>query len=168
VDGARYCASPGRLECRSTAERILCTSGFKPHAARTSHAFQIVCVGRNYQDHAAELGNEVPKEPLLFLKPPSAIIGPGQAIRIPAISRRVDFEGELGVVVSRTCHKLTDDEDVLPYIRGYVVVNDVTARDLQKSDGQWSRAKGFAPSALSVLSFRTPWIQTQASLSPPA
>lgn len=104
---------------------------------------KIVCIGRNYRDHAAEMGNNVPKEPLLFLKAPSAILAPGAAIRIPAISQRVDFEGELGVVIARTCHKLKADEDVRPYIRGYVIVNDVTARDLQKSDDQWSRAKGF-------------------------
>lgn len=104
---------------------------------------KIVCIGRNYRDHAAELGNEVPKEPLLFLKAPSSVIGPGAAIRIPAISQRVDYEGELGVVIARACHKLKSEEDVRSYIRGYTIVNDVTARDLQKSDGQWSRAKGF-------------------------
>lgn len=104
---------------------------------------KIVCIGRNYRDHAAELGNDVPKEPLIFLKAPSSILAPGGAIRIPKISKRVDFEGELGVVVGRTCSRLKADEDVRPYIRGYVNVNDVTARDLQKSDGQWSRAKSF-------------------------
>ncbi|MEO6965478.1 MAG: fumarylacetoacetate hydrolase family protein, partial [Acidobacteriaceae bacterium] len=104
---------------------------------------KIVCIGRNYRDHAAELGNELPKEPLLFLNAPSSILAPGGAIRIPAVSDRVDFEGELGVVIARTCSKLKPDEDVRPYIRGYVIVNDITARDLQKSDGQWSRAKGF-------------------------
>lgn len=104
---------------------------------------KIVCIGRNYRDHAAELGNDVPMEPLLFLKAPSALLAPGGTIRIPAISQRVDFEGELGVVIARTCHKLKPDENVRSYIRGYVIVNDVTARDLQKSDGQWSRAKGF-------------------------
>jgi len=104
---------------------------------------KIVCIGRNYRDHAAELGNEVPKEPLLFLKPPSAVIGPGEAIRIPEQSQRVDFEGELGVVIGKIASRLGANEDVRPYIRGYTIVNDVTARDLQKSDGQWSRAKGF-------------------------
>jgi 2-keto-4-pentenoate hydratase/2-oxohepta-3-ene-1,7-dioic acid hydratase in catechol pathway len=106
-------------------------------------ARKIVCIGRNYRDHAAELGNEVPKEPLLFLKAPSSVIGPGQAIRIPPLSQRVDFEGELAVVIGRRASRLGADEDVRPYIRGYTIVNDVTARDLQKSDGQWSRAKGF-------------------------
>lgn len=104
---------------------------------------KIVCIGRNYRDHAAELGNEVPKEPLLFLKPPSSLLPPGGTIRLPAISQRVDYEGELGIVIDHACHKLGASEDVSSYIRGYVIVNDVTARDLQKSDGQWSRAKGF-------------------------
>jgi len=104
---------------------------------------KILCVGRNYRDHAAELGNEVPKEPLLFLKPPSALLAPKGVVRIPAISTRVDYEGELGIVIARRCHKIGPDEDVRPYIRGYVCVNDVTARDIQKSDGQWTRGKGF-------------------------
>ncbi|MFZ0661948.1 MAG: fumarylacetoacetate hydrolase family protein [Acidobacteriaceae bacterium] len=104
---------------------------------------KIVCIGRNYRAHAAELGNEVPKEPLLFLKPPSAVIGPGDGIRIPGQSQRVDFEGELAVVIGRAATRLGAAEDVKPYIRGYTIVNDVTARDLQKADGQWSRAKGF-------------------------
>jgi len=104
---------------------------------------KIVCIGRNYREHAAELGNEVPKAPLLFLKAPSAVIAQGEAIRIPALSQRVDFEGELAVVIGRRASHLRPDEDVRPYIRGYTIVNDVTARDLQKSDGQWSRAKGF-------------------------
>jgi 2-keto-4-pentenoate hydratase/2-oxohepta-3-ene-1,7-dioic acid hydratase in catechol pathway len=104
---------------------------------------KIVCIGRNYRDHAAELGNEAPKEPLLFLKPPSSLLPPGGIIRLPTVSQRVDYEGELGIVIGRSCHKLKSEEDVRPYIRGYVVVNDVTARDLQKTDGQWSRAKGF-------------------------
>jgi len=104
---------------------------------------KIVCIGRNYRDHAAELGNEVPKEPLLFLKPPSAVIAPGENIRIPSQSARVDFEGELAIVIGRRAARIGKEEDVKPYIRGYTIVNDVTARDLQKSDGQWSRAKGF-------------------------
>ncbi|HTV83646.1 MAG TPA: fumarylacetoacetate hydrolase family protein [Acidobacteriaceae bacterium] len=104
---------------------------------------KVVCIGRNYREHAAELGNEVPKEPLLFLKAPSAVIASGEAIRIPSLSQRVDFEGELAVVVGKRATKIGANEDVRPYIRGYTIVNDVTARDLQKSDGQWSRAKGF-------------------------
>jgi 2-keto-4-pentenoate hydratase/2-oxohepta-3-ene-1,7-dioic acid hydratase in catechol pathway len=104
---------------------------------------KIVCIGRNYRDHAAELGNEVPKEPLLFLKPPSSILAPGGSIRIPPQSERVDFEGELAIVIGKRASRIGSGEDVKPYIRGYTIVNDVTARDLQKSDGQWSRAKGF-------------------------
>ena len=104
---------------------------------------KIVCIGRNYRDHAAELGNDVPKEPLIFFKPPSALLAHGETIRIPGISQRVDFEGELGVVIGKRCSQIGPDEDVKQYIGGYTIVNDVTARDLQKSDGQWSRAKGF-------------------------
>jgi 2-keto-4-pentenoate hydratase/2-oxohepta-3-ene-1,7-dioic acid hydratase in catechol pathway len=104
---------------------------------------KIVCIGRNYREHAAELGNEVPKEPLLFLKTPSSLIAHKQPIHIPAISQRVDFEGELAIVIGKRCSKIGAEEDVRQYIRGYTIVNDVTARDLQKSDGQWSRAKGF-------------------------
>jgi 2-keto-4-pentenoate hydratase/2-oxohepta-3-ene-1,7-dioic acid hydratase in catechol pathway len=104
---------------------------------------KIVCIGRNYREHAAELGNEVPKEPLLFLKAPSSVVAPGAAIRIPKIAQRVDFEGELAVVIGKRASAIGPEENVRPYIRGYTIVNDVTARDLQKSDGQWSRAKGF-------------------------
>jgi 2-keto-4-pentenoate hydratase/2-oxohepta-3-ene-1,7-dioic acid hydratase in catechol pathway len=104
---------------------------------------KILCIGRNYRDHATELGNEVPKEPLLFLKPPSSLLAPGGVIRMPALSKRVDYEGELGIIIGRRCRNLGPDEDARPYIRGYTIVNDVTARDLQKSDGQWTRGKGF-------------------------
>jgi 2-keto-4-pentenoate hydratase/2-oxohepta-3-ene-1,7-dioic acid hydratase in catechol pathway len=104
---------------------------------------KIVCVGRNYRDHATELGNEVPKEPLIFLKPPSSLLAHEGVVRMPATSSRIDFEGELAIVIGRRCRKLAPGEDVKPFIRGYVLVNDVTARDLQKSDGQWTRGKGF-------------------------
>src|SRR5882672_5118063 len=104
---------------------------------------KIVCVGRNYRDHAAELGNEVPAEPLIFLKPPSSLLAPGGQVRRPAVADRVDYEGELGVVIAKKCYQLAADEDVRPYILGYICVNDITARDLQKKDGQWTRAKGF-------------------------
>jgi 2-keto-4-pentenoate hydratase/2-oxohepta-3-ene-1,7-dioic acid hydratase in catechol pathway len=104
---------------------------------------KIVCVGRNYRDHAAELGNEVPVEPLIFLKVPSSLLAPGGKIRRPKISQRVDFEGELGVVMAKTCYQPASDADIRPYILGYTCVNDVTMRDLQKKDGQWTRAKGF-------------------------
>jgi len=104
---------------------------------------KIVCIGRNYREHAAELGHDVPTEPLLFLKATSALLAPGGTVRRPRISQRVDFEGELGVVIGKTCHQPAADEDVRNYILGYTCVNDVTARDLQTKDGQWSRAKGF-------------------------
>lgn len=103
---------------------------------------KIVCVGRNYADHAKELGNEVPKAPLLFLKPPSAIIGDGDTIVLPRDSHQVEYEAEIGVVVGRRMHRVSAEE-AEHHIRGFVCLNDVTARDLQKSDGQWSRAKGF-------------------------
>ncbi|HEV2117884.1 MAG TPA: fumarylacetoacetate hydrolase family protein [Terriglobales bacterium] len=105
---------------------------------------KIVCVGRNYREHATELGNEVPPEPLIFFKPPSSLLNPGGEIHRPtALSERVDYEGELGLIISRPCHKFAEGEDVRPYILGYTCVNDVTARDLQKKDGQWTRGKGF-------------------------
>jgi 2-keto-4-pentenoate hydratase/2-oxohepta-3-ene-1,7-dioic acid hydratase in catechol pathway len=104
---------------------------------------KIVCVGRNYREHAAELGNEVPTEPLLFFKPPSSLLPPGGTILRPKASERTDYEGELGVVIARRCHRLADSEDVRPYILGYTCVNDFTARDLQKKEPQWVRGKGF-------------------------
>lgn len=104
---------------------------------------KIVCVGRNYREHAAELGNEIPKEPLIFMKPPTALLDPGGTILRPKVSGRTDYEGELGVVIGKKCHKVRAEEDVRSYILGYTAVNDFTARDLQKTDGQWTRAKGF-------------------------
>jgi 2-keto-4-pentenoate hydratase/2-oxohepta-3-ene-1,7-dioic acid hydratase in catechol pathway len=104
---------------------------------------KILCIGRNYKEHAAELGNEVPKEPLLFLKPPSSLLAPGGVIKMPALSKRIDYEGELAIVIGKRCTKLSPAEDPLDYIRGYTIVNDVTARDIQKSDGQWTRGKGW-------------------------
>jgi 2-keto-4-pentenoate hydratase/2-oxohepta-3-ene-1,7-dioic acid hydratase in catechol pathway len=104
---------------------------------------KIVCVGRNYREHATELGNEVPAAPLLFFKPPSSLLAPGAAIRLPSESSNVHYEGELAVVIGRQARALKSDTDLRPYIRGYTIVNDVTARDLQKSDGQWTRGKGF-------------------------
>jgi len=104
---------------------------------------KIVCIGRNYREHAAELGNEVPAEPLIFLKATSALLPPGGVVRRPRISERVDYEGELGVVIAKTCYQPAADSDLRQYVLGYTCVNDVTARELQKKDGQWSRAKGF-------------------------
>jgi len=103
---------------------------------------KIVCVGRNYPEHARELGNEPPAEPLIFMKPPSSLIASGDSIVYPAASQRVDFEGELGLVIGRRARNVRRDE-ALSYIRCYTCVNDVTARDLQKKDGQWTRGKGF-------------------------
>jgi 2-keto-4-pentenoate hydratase/2-oxohepta-3-ene-1,7-dioic acid hydratase in catechol pathway len=103
---------------------------------------KIVCVGRNYAEHAKELGNEVPAEPLIFLKPPSSLIASGDAIVYPKLSQRVDFEGELGVVIGKRARNVASAQ-AGEYILGYTCVNDVTARDLQKKDGQWTRGKGF-------------------------
>jgi 2-keto-4-pentenoate hydratase/2-oxohepta-3-ene-1,7-dioic acid hydratase in catechol pathway len=103
---------------------------------------KIVCVGRNYREHAAELGNEVPAEPLIFLKPPSSLIASRDSIVYPALSQNVHYEGELGVVIGTRARNVAA-EDAAKYIFGYTCVNDVTARDLQKKDGQWTRGKGF-------------------------
>jgi 2-keto-4-pentenoate hydratase/2-oxohepta-3-ene-1,7-dioic acid hydratase in catechol pathway len=103
---------------------------------------KIVCVGRNYVEHARELGNSVPERPLLFFKPPSAIVRGGEAIVLPAESERVEHEGEIAVVVGRRARRVAESE-AMTYVRGYAPLNDVTARDLQKVDGQWARAKGF-------------------------
>lgn len=103
---------------------------------------KIVCVGRNYLEHARELGNEVPERPLLFFKPPSALIADGEAIRLPPESAQVEHEGEIAVVIG-TRARHVPAEEALRFVTGYAPLNDVTARDLQKSDGQWTRAKGF-------------------------
>lgn len=104
---------------------------------------KIVCVGRNYADHAAELGNEVPKDPLLFLKAPSAFIRHTEPIKIPTQSNQVEHEGELAVIVGSDCKDIADDEDPFQYIRGYSCLNDVTARDIQRKDVQFTRGKSF-------------------------
>jgi 2-keto-4-pentenoate hydratase/2-oxohepta-3-ene-1,7-dioic acid hydratase in catechol pathway len=126
---------------------------------------KIVCVGRNYAAHAKELGNAVPKEPLLFLKPPSSLIETGESIRLPTVSNQIEYEGEIGVVVSTRLRKANAAE-ARRAVGGIVAANDVTARDLQKSDSQWTRAKGFdtfcavgemadAPADLTSLSVTT-------------
>jgi 2-keto-4-pentenoate hydratase/2-oxohepta-3-ene-1,7-dioic acid hydratase in catechol pathway len=104
---------------------------------------KIVCVGRNYAEHAAELGNEVPTEPLLFLKAPSAVINNGDLIVLPKYSKQVEHEGELAIVIGRRCRALFDDEDPRDHILGYACLNDITARDLQRKDGQFTRSKSF-------------------------
>ncbi len=125
---------------------------------------KIVCVGRNYREHAAELGNEVPQAPLLFFKPPSSLLSPGGTILRPKVSERTDYEGELGVVIARRCHRLADSDDVRPYILGYTCVNDFTARDLQKKEPQWVRGKGFdtfCPVGPLVTDGLDPWAGVQ-------
>ena len=122
--------------------------GFEPLQLSTARLLppatpsKIVCVGRNYRDHVKEMGSELPSEPLLFFKPPSSLLAPGGIIRMPAASARVDYEGELALVVGRRVHNLKA-ENWRDAIRGYTLANDVTARDLQAKDDQWSRAKGF-------------------------
>ena len=120
---------------------------------------KIVCVGRNYREHAQELGNPMPDRPLLFLKAPSAALDPGGVIRIPADSSQVEYEGEIAVVMSRECKALGEREDPLDYVLGITPLNDVTARDLQKIDGQWARAKSF-----DTFCPFGPWVNTRFDL----
>ncbi len=104
---------------------------------------KVVCQGRNYREHALELKNPVPTEPMIFMKPPSSIVGPEEPILLPAISQRVDYEGEIAAVIGRTCSRLGNGDAVAPYLLGFTCLNDVTARDLQMSDKHFTRAKGF-------------------------
>ena len=116
---------------------------------------KVVCVGKNYADHAREMGGEPPERPVLFLKPSTAVIGPDDAIRRPSDSERVDYEGELAAVIGRVCRDVPKDR-ALDAVLGYTCANDVTARDQQKADGQWTRGKGhdsFCPLG--------PWLQTE-------
>jgi 2-keto-4-pentenoate hydratase/2-oxohepta-3-ene-1,7-dioic acid hydratase in catechol pathway len=115
---------------------------------------KVVAIGRNYAAHAAELGNDVPEEPLIFLKPNTSVVGPGDQVFYPPQSERVDYEGELAVVIGRICRDVPP-EQATDVIFGYTIANDVTARDLQRKDGQWSRAKGF--DSFCPLG---PWIET--------
>lgn len=134
----------------SPTKRATDRAGFRPLALAQARLLppvtpsKIICVGRNYKEHAAEMGNEVPKEPLIFYKPPSSIIGPGDNIELPpkSLTNRVDYEGELAVVIGKRCRRLAAGESIAEYIRGFTCANDVSARDLQKSDSQWARAKG--------------------------
>ncbi|WP_404433447.1 fumarylacetoacetate hydrolase family protein [Microbacterium lacus] len=103
---------------------------------------KVVCIGRNYRDHAAEMGNDVPTSPMLFFKPNTAVVGPGDAVVLPAGSDFISFEGELAAVIGRIA-KNVNAENALDYVFGYTIANDLTARDWQNSDGQWARAKGF-------------------------
>jgi 2-keto-4-pentenoate hydratase/2-oxohepta-3-ene-1,7-dioic acid hydratase in catechol pathway len=115
---------------------------------------KIVALGLNYRDHAIEFGHPVPEEPLIFLKPSTAVIGPEVDIIYPRMSRRVDYEAELAVVIGKTAHRVAEDK-VLDYVLGYTCFNDVTARDLQKKDGQFTRAKSF-----DTFAAMGPWIET--------
>jgi 2-keto-4-pentenoate hydratase/2-oxohepta-3-ene-1,7-dioic acid hydratase in catechol pathway len=119
-----------------------------------SEPTKIVALGLNYRDHAAEFGHPVPDEPLIFLKPSTAVIGPEADIIYPRMSRRVDYEAELAVVMGKTAHRVREDQ-ALEYVLGYTCFNDVTARDLQKKDGQFTRAKGF-----DTFAAMGPWIET--------
>ncbi|WP_197686479.1 fumarylacetoacetate hydrolase family protein [Actinoplanes derwentensis] len=121
---------------------------------------KVIGVGRNYADHAAEMGNEVPKEPLIFIKPSTSVIGPNDAIRIPSVTQRVDEEAELAVVIGATGARRVDRAGAQKAIFGYTVGNDVTARDLQKKDPQWTRAKGF--DSFCPIG---PWIETDLDVS---
>jgi len=138
-----YSGSPldaGLCHPQASMERLpLASTPLLPPCTPT----KIVCVGRNYRAHARELGHDVPPEPLLFLKPPSALLPPGGTILLPELSQQVEHEGELGVVIRRRCRRLAPDADLAAYILGFTCVNDVTARDLQNRDPQWTRAKGF-------------------------
>jgi 2-keto-4-pentenoate hydratase/2-oxohepta-3-ene-1,7-dioic acid hydratase in catechol pathway len=120
---------------------------------------KIICVGRNYVEHAKELGNDVPQIPLIFLKPPSSIIGPGDAIMLPPQSRQVEHEAELVAVIGRRARNITAEE-AKAYVFGYTIGNDITARDLQKIDDQWTRAKGF-----DTFCAFGPWIDTEFDVS---
>jgi 2-keto-4-pentenoate hydratase/2-oxohepta-3-ene-1,7-dioic acid hydratase in catechol pathway len=115
---------------------------------------KIIAVARNYADHAKEMGGEVPEQPMIFLKPSTSVIGPNDAILLPRQSEQVDYEGELAVVIGSFCREV-DPSRAGEVILGYTVANDVTARDLQRSDGQWSRAKGF-----DTFCPLGPWIET--------
>ena len=119
---------------------------------------KVVAVGRNYADHARELGNEVPAAPMIFLKPSTSVIGPGEPICLPWQSERVEHEAELGVVIGRLCRDVPEDR-VDEVVLGYTCANDVTARDLQRTDGQWGRAKGF--DSFCPIG---PWIETGLNL----
>jgi 2-keto-4-pentenoate hydratase/2-oxohepta-3-ene-1,7-dioic acid hydratase in catechol pathway len=115
---------------------------------------KVIGIGRNYSDHAAEMGGEVPKEPMMFLVPNTAVVGPGEPVVMPPQTAEVHYEGELAVVIGRVC-KDVEPEDALKVVFGYTCADDVTARDLQRGDGQWARAKGF-----DTFCPLGPWIET--------
>lgn len=125
-----------------------------------THPSKIVCVGRNYSEHAAELGNQVPKEPLLFLKAPSSLILDGEEIVLPSQSNRVEHEGELAVVIGRSCKNLRASDNPLDFVLGYTCLNDVTARDIQRSEVQFTRAKSF-----DTFCPISPFVETEVDVS---
>jgi len=116
---------------------------------------KVVCIGKNYADHAAEMDSEVPSEPIIFIKPNTSVIGPNEVIIWPRMSERVDYEAELAIVIGRICKEVPESK-AKDVIYGYTLANDVTARDLQKKDGQWSRSKGF-----DTFCPLGPWIETE-------
>jgi 2-keto-4-pentenoate hydratase/2-oxohepta-3-ene-1,7-dioic acid hydratase in catechol pathway len=140
-----------RLEARTPLTEVKLLAPSQPS--------KIICVGRNYIEHARELGNDVPKVPLIFLKPPSSIINPGEPIILPPQSQQVEHEAELVAVIAKRGRNITA-EQAREYVLGYTIGNDVTARDLQKSDGQWTRAKGF-----DTFCAFGPWIETDLDVS---
>lgn len=139
-----------RIELTGTVHQIDDVRLLAPVIPRS----KIIGIGRNYADHAAEMGNEVPEEPLMFLVPNTAVVGPGDPVVIPASTQEVSFEGELAVIIGRMC-KDVEPEEAKKVIFGYTIANDVTARDLQRGDGQWARAKGF-----DTFCPLGPWIET--------
>jgi 2-keto-4-pentenoate hydratase/2-oxohepta-3-ene-1,7-dioic acid hydratase in catechol pathway len=146
VEGENISPILGVPNAKDLENQIIRNKSFKASEVKIlapTRPSKIVCVGRNYAAHAAELGNEVPKEPLLFLKAPSAIIGSGAAIKIPKQSEQVEHEGELGVVIGKSCKNLSEKDNPMDYVLGYICLNDVTARDLQRKDVQFTRAKSF-------------------------
>jgi len=150
IDGDIY-SEYRRLEAKTPLEDVKLLAPARPG--------KIICVGRNYAEHAKELGNEVPKVPLIFFKPPSSVIGPGDRIILPPQSQQVEHEGELVAVIGKRGRNITA-EDARNHILGYTIGNDVTARDLQKTDGQWTRAKGF-----DTFCPFGPWIDTEFDIS---
>ncbi len=145
-ENGRIFPFPETLETDAAEEDLRLTRSVDPGLVQflpPMSPSKIVCVGRNYAEHAAELGNPMPSEPLLFLKAPSALITEGEAIEIPAQSEQVEHEAELAVVIAKTCSKLGPDDDPFEYVFGYTCLNDVTARDLQRRDVQFTRGKSF-------------------------
>jgi 2-keto-4-pentenoate hydratase/2-oxohepta-3-ene-1,7-dioic acid hydratase in catechol pathway len=120
---------------------------------------KVVCVGKNYADHAKEMDSEVPEEPVIFIKPNTSVIGPNDTIKWPRITDRVDFEGELAIVIGRICKDISA-QNYKDVIYGYTIANDVTARNIQKKDGQWARAKGF-----DTFCPLGPWVETEFEVS---